>query len=98
MLRRSLGLLLASVFVGLTGCQTDNIPPTAPSGPPAQLKGMAVAIDVDLAANSASVRPLAAAGRGASGASFALLGRNEITATTANLTRSRVGEFSPGRV
>jgi Tol biopolymer transport system component len=89
--RRAL-LALAAV---LAACSPDR--PTEPAAGPADgLATRAVAVRVDVAAGSVTVldRPSAAA----AGASFALLGANEIAATTSNVFRSTVGQFTPKKV
>jgi hypothetical protein len=91
---RALGRLvpLAAAVVALhtTACVQDTL---SPAGPPPELRGHAVALDVDLDSNlvrQVTLNPAALSG-GAGGPNFALLGHNEVTATITNVTSSRSG-------
>src|SRR3982750_1811731 len=106
---RSASRWLISSLVWLLACESDS-PTTPPAASPQQLRGTAIAIDIDLVAGSALVRSpvvesdrpiepsFAMIGQGPNAPRFALLARNEVSASTSNLTRSRVGEFTPQRV
>jgi hypothetical protein len=92
---RWFGLSWGVLVACLGACRSEVTAPVTNNDPGELLRGKAVAIQVDLAAGTARVRgpepPTAKA-------SFALLGRNEISASITNLSRSRVGEFTPSRV
>lgn len=89
-----IGLLAA-----LTGCSSDpSAPGPASAGPPPELSTTAIRLDVDLEQGTVRVvSPEAATAPGMPRAN-AMLGSNEITATTSNLTRSAPGAFQPGKV
>ena len=98
MARRRAWLLLVSSMLWLNACESDGTDPAAPASPPSELKALALAIDVDLAAGSATVRPPEQLVQSGGGPSFALFGRNEVSAAVSNVTRSRISEFTPSRV
>ena len=90
------------LFSGLTGCGSDRevAGPGVPIEPPREV-GSALAIHLDLVAETAVVEESAAPAPSAAGVSrpsFALLGRNEVGASVASLGRSAVGEFVPNKV
>jgi hypothetical protein len=100
MARPSVKLLLVAVVGGLGACQDQGGTEPEPISRSQELRGRALAIDIDLTSGTAKARFLTSAGlsTGSDGPSFALFGRNEISATVTNLTRSAVGEFTPLRV
>jgi hypothetical protein len=102
--RRPFGRVLLALVASLAAaCSPDR-----PTGPEAEsppltdgLAARAVAVRVDVAAGTVTVldrspAPSAAARR--TGAAFALLGANEIAATTSNFVRSPVGQFIAKKV
>ena len=86
-------LALALSAAALAGC-ADSGGPTAPPGPdvPAGLRGLTLRVDV--AAGTATLASPQIAQVGTDAPSFALLGINEIGATTSNFFRSSVGQFT----
>jgi Tol biopolymer transport system component len=92
-------LLHGLALVLLAGCSTDR--PTEPAaGPPPPTTGLAaraIAVRVDIAAGTVTVLDRSAA-TARDGLSFALLGANEISATTSNFFRSAVGQFVAKKV
>ena len=102
--RRPSGRVLLALVVGLAAACSPDRPTEPEAGPPPLTDGLAaraVAVRVDLAAGTATVLDRsaapAAAARGV-GVSFALLGANEIAATTSNFFRSAVGQFLAKKV
>ena len=91
--------LLALAALLLAGCSSDH-PTEPPPGPPPAATGLvarAVAVRVDVEAGTVTVLELSPAA-GKAGLSFALLGANEISATTSNFSRSALGQFVPKKV
>src|SRR5512133_3241298 len=92
-------LLYGLALVLLAGCSTDR--PTEPTaGPPplnAGLAARAIPVRVDVVAGTVTVLDRSAATARA-GLSLALLGANEISATTSNLSRSAIGQFIAKKV
>ena len=85
---------LALAMALLAACSPDR--PTEPeAGPAAPTDGLAaraVAVRVDVAAGTVTVLDRTGTAAGA-GVSLALLGVNEVAATTSNFFRSAVGQF-----
>ena len=92
-------LLYGLALVLLAGCSTDR--PTEPAaGPPPPNTGLAaraIPVRVDVAAGTVTVLDRSAA-TARDGLSLALLGANEISATTSNFSRSAVGQFIAKKV
>ncbi|MEO8201969.1 MAG: hypothetical protein ABI679_15665 [Gemmatimonadota bacterium] len=82
-------LVVSTLLCALVACNAELAAPIPPAGDiPSGLDAMAIRLEVDLVHGRVSVvAPPAPAGTG-SGPSFSLLGTNEVTATTSNLTRS----------
>jgi hypothetical protein len=83
----------------LAGCATEQPtePPGGPPSVPGDLQAHAIAVRVDVTAGT--VTPLdRTAPATASGVSFALVGANEVAATTTNFFRSAVGQFIAKKV
>lgn len=82
---RAQGLLLVLL---LAACDRNT---TAPDVPTTELRGRAVALDVDMDNNTViQVSPGALSGSVVPGLSFALLGHNEVSTTITNVTRSNL--------
>ena len=100
----SSGRMLLALALGLAAACSSDRPTEPEAGPPpfpGGLAARAVAVRVDVAAGSVTVldrSPAPAAVTRAAGASFALLGANEIAATTSNFFRSAVGQFIAKKV
>jgi Tol biopolymer transport system component len=91
--------LLALAAGLLAGCSSDRLTDPAAGPPPATagLARRAIAVRVDVAAGTVTIldQPPAAA---RAGLSLALLGANEVSATTSNFFRSSVGQFIAKKV
>jgi Tol biopolymer transport system component len=96
--RRLLAAVAAAVAaVALASCASDQVTQPDPPGVPSDLGARAIAVRVDVAAGTATVLDRTGMAAGA-GVSFALLGANEIAATTSNFFRSAVGQFIAKKV
>jgi Tol biopolymer transport system component len=91
--------LLAVAAALLAGCSSDRLtePAAGPPPTPAGLAARAIAVRVDVRAGTVTVldRPPAAT---RAGLSLALLGANEVSATTTGFSRSAVGQFIAKKV
>jgi hypothetical protein len=100
--QRIVGLfLLGSSWI--TGCNSDReVTGPEPSGIPPELVASAIRLRVDLKGGTVSVSQRSASQQSTAGAeqkpSFALLGRNEVSAAAGTMTRSAIGQFVPNRV
>jgi Tol biopolymer transport system component len=93
---RRMVLPLAAVFAA--ACSPEA--PAGPAGSPPPADGLAaraVAVQVDVAAGTVTVLDRSGSA-GKTGASLAILGANEIGATTSGFSRSAVGQFVPKKV
>jgi Tol biopolymer transport system component len=102
--RRPSGRVLLALIASLAAACSPDRPTDPEAGPPPLTEGLAaraVAVRVDVDAGTVTVLDRSSASakavRGAT-ASFALLGANEIAATTSNFFRSAVGQFIAKKV
>ena len=101
--RRPFGRALLALIAGFAAACSPDRPTDPEVGPPPldqPLAARAVAVRVDVEAGTVTVLDRSSASMAArgTGASFALLGANEIAATTSNFSRSAQGEFTPKKV
>ena len=87
------------MLCALAACTADPVAPgSSTAGPPSPLDAIAIRLDVDLVRGTVSIAPSAAPASPGSNRSYAMLGTNEVTATTSNFLRSAPGAFQPGKV
>jgi Tol biopolymer transport system component len=93
--------LLAALLLAGCGTEQPTEPPAGGGSPqlPPDLQARAIAVRVDVAAGTVTPLERTAAANGAApGMSFALVGANEVAATTSNFFRSAVGQFIAKKV
>ncbi|MEO8139971.1 MAG: hypothetical protein ABI742_10005, partial [Gemmatimonadota bacterium] len=87
------------MLCALAGCSSDPVAPGASPGTlPPGFATTSIEVRVDLLKNTVTLVPPAAPSGQRTGLSYALVGANEVTATTSNLARSAPGAFFPNKV
>ena len=80
-------------------CSSDPAAPgPSDGGPPPGLDAVAIRLDVDLVRGTVRVASPDAPANPGNNRSYAMLGTNEVTATTSNFLRSAPGAFQPNKV
>lgn len=93
---RWLGIGLLSALVA---CSSEPVAPgTANGGPPSGLDATAIRLDVDLVQGTVKLAAPDAPANPGNNRSYAMLGSNEVTATTSNFLRSAPGAYQPNKV
>jgi hypothetical protein len=87
------------MLCALAACSSDPAAPgTSNGGPPPGLDAVAIRLDVDLVQGTVHLAAPDGPANPGNNRSYAMLGSNEVTATTSNFLRSAPGAFQPNKV